>query len=542
MLTEEPINHLFLSTHIALLQLMPPKDSVDTLLEVHRLRVDFLQRPQWITAVQDVCFQVPQRGITALVGESGSGKSTCALSLLHLLPENARLQGKIWFRGQLLQRASAIALRGREIAMIPQNAPDALNPLHPLQRQIGETLPPAGRNARVAQLLAATGLEESRFAHSYPHQLSGGQRQRAMIAMAIAHRPQLLIADEPTTALDRTTQYQILRLLQRLQQAHGMSLLLISHDLRLVAQLADWVYVLRQGRCVEHGACKDILYHPCHPYSQQLLRPLTRLAQTVPVTASTTLRVENLAVRYPLKKGILQRVCDHLPALRPLSFSLREGETLGILGASGSGKSSLAQALLNLIPSEGEVWIKNVQINRLSFRKMLPYRRNIQILFQQACASMNPRMTVFELLAEPLRLHRVCELRQLKSRIQRALAAVGLPTTVTDRYPHMFSGGQQQRLVLARALVLRPKILVLDEPTSALDKNVEEEILRLLADLQRDYLLSYVLITHDLEVARAMGHQLLVLHRGSCIEQGDCDQILHHPQHRLTRALLRSYE
>ena len=494
----------------------------------------------------------------ALVGESGSGKSVTALSILRLL-ESASLSGQVLWQGEdLLEKSSADMqrIRGDEIAMIFQEPMTALNPLLTVGQQITEVLElkkalrPNAAKARAVELLADTGIDdpERRF-DAYPHQLSGGQRQRAMMAMALASEPKLLLADEPTTALDASLRLQMLALLAHLQRKTGMAVLLITHDLSLVRHFADRVAVMEKGQLVEQGPMAQLFAKPQHAYTRKLLdsRPSRAgLAQPDPA-ALPMLQVKALAIRYPMAGGGFRSWFKprRFTALQGADFEIRPGMTLGVMGESGSGKSSLAQAVLGLIPFEGDVrfsgrtWLGSPSRDRA-------LRAQIQVVFQDPFGSLSPRMTVGEIVSEGLRLHHPqWSAAQLEQRVLATLGEVGLPVAafpdVLNRYPHAFSGGQRQRIALARALVVDPLLLVLDEPTSALDVTVQQQILALLQDLQKTRGMAYLLITHDVDVLRAMAHEVLVLQAGQVVESGPAPQVLNGPQHPYTRALLDAF-
>jgi microcin C transport system ATP-binding protein len=525
------------------------------LLELTNLRIAFGGQ----AVVHGVNLSIASGERVALVGESGSGKSVTALSVLRLL-ESAELSGQVLWQGQDLLRqtpAEMQRIRGDEIAMIFQEPMTALNPLMTVGAQISEVLQlkkllsRREADARAVHLLSETGIDdpERRFG-AYPHQLSGGQRQRAMMAMALASEPKLLLADEPTTALDATLRLQMLQLLSELQQKTGMAVLLITHDLALVRHFADRVAVMEKGHLVEQGSLQAVFERPQHPYTQRLLssRPSRAgLVDKPSLQSQPILLAQQLQVRYPLEmsgfKSWFQK--QHFTALHGADFSLSPGSTLGVMGESGSGKSSLAQAVLGLIPFDGDLSLDG-QTWQGSPARDKNLRRRVQVVFQDPYGSLSPRMTVGEIVGEGLLLHRPdWTSGQIEERVRATLAEVGLLGEgfhdVLNRYPHSFSGGQRQRIALARALVVEPAVLVLDEPTSALDVTVQKQILELLKNLQRTRGMAYLLITHDVDVLRAMAHQVLVLKSGQVLEQGCAEQVLADPQHPYTRSLLQAF-
>jgi len=523
-----------------------------------------------IHAVRGVDLDVARGDTVALVGESGSGKSVTALSVLQLLPypRASHPHGSICFGGEELLGASPRRLRqlrGDRISMIFQEPMTSLNPLHTVERQIGETLivhrgmDRAQARDHTLELLERVRLPDAKGRlQSWPHQLSGGQRQRVMIAMALANQPDLLIADEPTTALDVTIQAQILQLLKELQRDLGMAILLITHDLTMVRDLADRIFVMTEGRTVEHGPTERLFSQPQHPYTRTLLdaeliappppapaqAPGPRLELTG-VSSGTTqptppvLAATHLQVRFPVKRGILRRTRDWIHAVDGLSLDLRAGQTLGVVGESGSGKTSLGLALLRLISSEGPIAFEGRAIHALRSRELRPLRRYLQIVFQDPFSSLSPRLSAFDIIEEGLRVHATGGTREERRRlIAEAMAEVGLEPAAMDRYPHEFSGGQRQRLAIARAIVLQPRLIVLDEPTSALDRTVQARIVRLLRDLQDRRGLAYLFISHDLRVVRAMAHYVIVMKDGGVIEEGTSGQIFDRPEHEYTRGLM----
>jgi microcin C transport system ATP-binding protein len=519
------------------------------LLEVDHLTVRFGAA----TVVNDVSFAIAPREKFALVGESGSGKSITALSILRLV-DAAVTTGAIRFDGEDLMKKSERemrGLRGADIAMIFQEPMTALNPLFTVGNQIAEVLElhealrPNAAKARAVELLAKTGIPEpERRVDAYPHQLSGGQRQRAMIAMALACRPRLLICDEPTTALDVTIQAQILALLDALQAEMGMALLFITHDLNLVRRFTHRVGVMERGKLVEIGETVKVFDDPQHAYTQRLLasRP-QRVVQPVPTDAPALIEARGLGVTYTSTEGWFKK--RHFVAVRDATLALKRGETLGIVGESGSGKTTLGMALLALQPiTAGEVALDGERVDTADRNRLRGMRRRMQVVFQDPFGSLSPRMTVGQIVGEGLALHRPeLPLAERERLVLEMLAEVGLSAAsgvpdVLQRYPHEFSGGQRQRIAIARAVVLRPEVLVLDEPTSALDVSVQQQVLKLLADLQRHYGMSYVFISHDLAVVRAMSHRVMVMKDGDVVEEGEAEALFAAPREPYTQALL----
>ncbi|AMG59224.1 microcin C ABC transporter ATP-binding protein YejF [Pantoea vagans] len=524
------------------------------LLAINHLSVAFRQGEQLRQVVDDVSLRIDAGETLALVGESGSGKSVTALSVMRLLHKAAAVYpcGEILFNGEDLLRAREQrlrAIRGNQIAMIFQEPMVSLNPLHTVEKQLYEVLSlhrglrrPAARG-EILSVLDRVGIRQpDTRLNDFPHQLSGGERQRVMIAMALLTEPQLLIADEPTTALDVTVQAQILALLRELQRELNMGMLFITHNLNIVRQLADNVSVMRQGHIVEQNRCQILLNQPQHPYSQQLLAAEPEgKALPLPADASVILRVEQLQVSFAQRHGLFRRQTGEKQVLSGLSFSLRRGESLGLVGESGSGKSTTGLALLRLIASRGEVWFDGQPLHQLSRRQLLPLRQRIQVVFQDPNSSLNPRMTVQQIIAEGLAVHQP-ELNsaQQAQRVIAVMEEVGLEAESRHRYPAEFSGGQRQRIAIARALILEPELMILDEPTSSLDRTVQKQILTLLRRLQQQRQLSYLFISHDLDVVRALCHQLIVLRQGEVVEQGECETLFVSPTDVYTRELLQS--
>ncbi|WP_114279626.1 ABC transporter ATP-binding protein [Thioalbus denitrificans] len=524
----------------------------ELLLEVDDLSASFDTPGGTVEAVKGASFGIRRGETLALVGESGSGKSVTALSLLQLLPyPRARHpSGSIRFLGQELMGASPRTLRsirGDRISMIFQEPMTSLNPLHTIEKQIGETLQlhkglrPAQARERILDLLRLVGLPEAeKRLNAYPHQLSGGQRQRVMIAMALANEPDLLIADEPTTALDVTIQAQILELLQDLRERLGMALLLITHDLGVVHKVADRVCVMQGGEIVESGPVAQVFAAPAHPYTRRLLasEPGGHPVEA-PADAPVLLEAEAIKVWFPIKRGFLRRTVDHVKAVDGISLTVREGHTVGIVGESGSGKTTLGLALLRLESSRGSIRFDGRELQGLKSRTLRPLRREMQIVFQDPFGSLSPRMSVGQIIEEGLRVHGLGgTAAERDGLIGQALEEVGLEPGSRHRYPHEFSGGQRQRIAIARAMVLKPRLLVLDEPTSALDRSVQAQIVDLLRTLQARHRLAYLFISHDLKVVRALSDEILVMRAGEVVEQGPARRIFNAPEAPYTRALL----
>ncbi|WP_312406062.1 ABC transporter ATP-binding protein [Rhizobium sp.] len=524
----------------------------DALLSVRDLSVAFHQGETETLAVDHVSFDIKPGEVLALVGESGSGKSVSANSILKLLPYPAARHpsGEILFQGKDLLKASEAELRhvrGNDITMIFQEPMTSLNPLHTIETQIGEILEMhqamvgAAARARILELLNQVGIREpEKRLTAYPHELSGGQRQRVMIAMALANRPKLLIADEPTTALDVTVQAQILELLRKLKGEHGMSMLFITHDLGIVRKFADRVCVMTKGKIVEEGSVTDVFEHPQHPYTRHLLSSEPRGEPPVADPAHpVVMEAKDLRVWFPIKAGFMRRVVDHVKAVDGVDLTLRAGETLGIVGESGSGKTTLGLALARLIASEGRIVFIGDAINGHSFKQMLPYRNRLQVVFQDPFGSLSPRMPVGEIIAEGLKVHeRQLSADERDQRVAWALQEVGLDPETRWRYPHEFSGGQRQRIAIARAMVLKPRFVMLDEPTSALDMTVQAQVVDLLRDLQAKHDLAYLFISHDLKVVKALANHVIVMRTGKVVEEGPSEQIFSAPKEDYTKALM----
>ncbi len=520
-----------------------------SVLEVRDLNVTFRQEGRRIEAVRGVSFTVNKGETVALVGESGSGKSVTALSTVGLLSDNAEVAGSVSYNGTQLIGASERALRnvrGNDISFIFQEPMTSLNPLHTIEKQLAESLElhqglrGEAVRARIVELLNKVGIREaeSRLG-AYPHQLSGGQRQRVMIAMALANGPELLVADEPTTALDVTIQAQILDLLADLKAAEGLSLLFITHELGIVRRIADRVCVMQGGEIVEQGPTAALFANPQHPYTQKLLAAEQKGGPTpVPGGAVEVARTDALRIWFPIQKGLLRKTVGHVKAVNEATLSVRAGETLGIVGESGSGKTTLALAILRLIGSTGKVTVLDRDMQSLSGSELRSMRREMQVVFQDPYGSLSPRMTVEEIIAEGLGVHGIRPGQNRQDMVADIMREVGLDPGTMQRYPHEFSGGQRQRIAIARAMILRPKLVVLDEPTSALDMTVQVQIVELLRDLQQKWGLAYIFISHDLRVIRAMAHKVMVMQAGDVVESGDCEAVFTNPQTPYTKALM----
>jgi microcin C transport system ATP-binding protein len=523
----------------------------EKLLVIHDLSVAFGQGAREVLVVDRVSFDIGKGETVALVGESGSGKSVTALSVMKLLPYPAahHPSGSVTFKGRELltmEEREIRKVRGNDITIIFQEPMTSLNPLHTIEKQIAEILllhqglTGAAARARIVELLDHVGIPDptSRLA-SFPHQLSGGQRQRVMIAMALANEPDLLIADEPTTALDVTVQAQILKLLKDTQTRLGMSMLFITHDLGIVRKLADRVCVMQNGKIVEHGAVERVFTAPEHPYTRALLAAEPKPDPAMPrPEAPVVVSTDNLKVWFPIKRGVLRKIVGHIKAVDGISLEVRKGETLGVVGESGSGKTTLGLAILRLISSQGPVVFMGDTIQGLKFKQMRPYRRDMQIVFQDPYGSLSPRMSVSDIIEEGLWVHHphLTEGERTR-RVTAALTDVGIDPDARFRFPHEYSGGQRQRIALARALVLEPTFIVLDEPTSALDMLIQSQMVDLLRDLQKKRDLTYMFISHDLRVVAALASRLLVLRNGKMVEEGAASDLFKNPRSDYTRAL-----
>jgi microcin C transport system ATP-binding protein len=530
-----------------------PASPKATLVSVEDLSVDFRGGGgNVVHAVKNVSFDIGKAETVALVGESGSGKTVTALSILRLLPYPAASHpsGVIRFKDEDLMALPLDGLRhvrGNQISMIFQEPMTSLNPLHTIEQQIGEVLKihrglsNSAAQARVLDLLDKVGIEDPKGRlDSHPHQLSGGQRQRVMIAMALANEPDLLIADEPTTALDVTIQAQILDLLLKLKSEFHMAMLLITHDLGIVRKMADRVCVMTNGEIVERGTTHDIFASPQHPYTKHLLASEPKGSPPAAnAKAPVILEANDLKVWFPIKRGFMRRTVGHIKAVDGIDLAVKEGQTLGVVGESGSGKTTLGLALLRLVSSEGPIVYLGNRIDGYDSKTMRPLRRDMQIVFQDPYGSLSPRLSVGQIIEEGLLIQKPdMDRAERRARVSRALKEVGLDPASQDRYPHEFSGGQRQRIAIARALVLEPKFLILDEPTSALDVSVQAQIVDLLRDLQKRYKLAYLFISHDLKVVRALANAIIVLRHGKVVEQGPARTVFAKPKTDYTKALL----
>ncbi|TKT74967.1 ABC transporter ATP-binding protein [Aquamicrobium sp. LC103] len=526
--------------------------SSSPLLSVRDLSVAFMQGGKEVNAVDHVSFDIAKGETVALVGESGSGKSVSALSVLKLLPypSASHPSGQILFDGKDLLSLDEKALRqvrGNKITMIFQEPMTSLNPLHTIEQQIAEILrlhQGMGDNQarrRTLELLREVGIQEpEKRLGAYPHQLSGGQRQRVMIAMALANEPELLIADEPTTALDVTVQAQILELLAKLKKAKGMSVLFITHDLGIVRKIADRVCVMTKGKIVEAGPTREIFENPQHAYTRHLIaaEPKGRPPK-LDTDAEKVMTGENIRVWFPIKQGFFRRTVDHVKAVDGIDVAVRAGQTLGVVGESGSGKTTLGLALSRMISSQGRIRLGAREIDRFSFKEMRPLRREMQIVFQDPFGSLSPRMSVSEIIEEGLTIHEPrLSADERDDMVVDVLNEVGLDPASRFRYPHEFSGGQRQRIAIARAMVLKPRFVMLDEPTSALDMSVQAQVVDLLRELQHKHSLAYLFISHDLKVVRALANEVIVMRHGKVVEHGPSEQIFERPQTDYTRALI----
>ncbi|MDA1089661.1 MAG: ABC transporter ATP-binding protein [Proteobacteria bacterium] len=530
---------------------------MNPLLKISGLHASFGSGADEVKAVRGVSLTIEKGETHALVGESGSGKSVTALSVMQLLPypRAHHSGGSITFQGQELVGAPNYTMReirGNRIAMIFQEPLTSLNPLHTIEKQIAEVLhlhkpiSPAEARTRVLELLDLVGLSEAKSRlGALPHEFSGGQQQRVMIAMALANDPDILIADEPTTALDVTIQAQVLKLLQDLQKKLGMAMLLITHDLGIVRHMADTVSVMTDGEIVDQGDAEQVFNNPSHEYTKHLLAAEPKGRPDAPPTdAPVIMRGDDIKVWFPIRKGVIRRTVDHVKAVDGITLSVRRGHTLGVVGESGSGKSTLGRALLKLEKSRGEITFEGRSLQAMNAKALKPYRREMQIVFQDPFGSLSPRLSIRQIVEEGLLVHDIGENGggggndRRRDLVVQALEEVGLEANMLNRYPHEFSGGQRQRIAIARALILKPKFIVLDEPTSALDMSVQAQIVDLLRALQTNHDLAYLFISHDLKVIRAMAHDIIVMHRGRVVEQGTAEDVLDNPQDPYTKALM----
>ena len=521
------------------------------LVDVRNLSVAFGEGANAAHVVNNVSFTIGNGETVALVGESGSGKTVSAMSILRLLPNSAsHPTGEILFEGKDILKANEAqlrAIRGRRISIIFQEPMTTLNPLHTIEKQVGEIIrlhqnvSEQATRTRVIELLTKVGIRDAeKRLGAYPHQLSGGQRQRVMIAIALANEPDLLIADEPTTALDVTIQAQILELLKSLQKEMGMAMLLITHDLGIVRHMAERVYVMQNGVIVETGKAEEVFTAPKHPYTRHLIEAEPKgTPPSTNLSAPVVVETDDLKVWFPIKRGLMQRTVDYVKAVDGLSMKLRAGETLGVVGESGSGKTTLGLAILRLLSSKGPIAYVGQRIDGLTNRQMRPLRKEMQVVFQDPYRSLSPRLTIEQIIEEGLLIQNPeLDEAQRQSRVAAALTEVGLDPGARDRYPHEFSGGQRQRIAIARAMVLEPKFVMLDEPTSALDMSVQAQIVDLLRDLQRKHDLAYLFISHDLKVVRALCNYVIVMKNGKVVEEGPARDIFESPKDDYTKALL----
>ena len=523
---------------------------MEKIVSINNLSINFNKNTE---VVKNINIDIMKGKTTAIVGESGSGKTLSALSILKLLPNGAEIKtGEIIFNKQNLlhlNKKEIQNIRGNKISTIFQEPMTSLNPLHTINKQIEEiilihnSLSKKEAKNKTIKLLNEVGLSDiSQRPKIYPYELSGGQRQRAMIAMSIANNPELLIADEPTTALDVTIQLQILDLLQSIQKKMGMSLIFISHDLSVVKKLSDYIYVMKNGKIIEFGTKDKIFNNPKHEYTKELVSTQNNVKESKNNKSKSIINIKNLDVWYPIKKGFLKRTIDYVKAIRNVSFDLNIGETIGIVGESGSGKTSLILAILNLIQSTGDIIINNKNLNNLSKKEILNLRKDIQVVFQDPFSSLSPRMNIEDIISEGLMVHHPnINFEEKKQKLKNILQKVGLDYENTiEKYPHEFSGGQRQRIAIARALILEPKILILDEPTSALDVTIQNQILSLLNSLQKQLGLSYIFISHDMRVIRAIANKIIVLRDGFIVEESSSEDIFISPKSEYTKKLISS--
>ena len=520
----------------------------DLLLNIENLQIAFGGESN---VVDDVSFNIMGGETVAIVGESGSGKSVTALSTVNLLPDNARVKGSIKYRKTQLLGASEKFLqtiRGNNISFIFQEPMTSLNPLHTISKQILESIN-LHQNInhqeaffQMIELLEKVGIRDvKKRLNAYPHQLSGGQRQRVMIAMALANKPDLLIADEPTTALDVTIQAQILNLIKDIQSQDGMGLLFITHDLGIVQKIADRVIVMQSGKVVETGETKEIFKKPKHNYTKMLISSELEEGPSKKFNLhNKVVTTKDLKVWFPIKKGLLRREVGTIKALNETSLEIHAGETLGVVGESGSGKTTLGLAIMRLINSTGAVHFLGRSINDMNKNNLKSIRSDIQMIFQDPYGSLSPRMTILQIISEGLMIHRKLNKSEIEDTVVGVIEEVGLEKSMINRYPHEFSGGQRQRIAIARSIILKPSLIILDEPTSALDKTVQVQIVKLLKDLQEKYGLTYIFISHDLKVVRALSHNIVVMRNGDIVEGGKSLDIFKRPKNEYTKALLKA--
>ncbi len=515
------------------------------ILKIENLSVSFGKND----AVKNVSFGINKGETVALVGESGSGKSITALATVNLIDQAANISGSVKYCEKEIINSNSKDLRkirGNDISFIFQEPMTSLNPLHTIERQLSESLKlHQGLKGpkvleKILDLLAKVGIDEAhKRVTNYPHQLSGGQRQRIMIAMALANKPDLLIADEPTTALDVTIQAQILELLAKIQKSEGMGMLFITHDLSVVRRIADRVCVMKGGEIVEEGVTNEIFESPKHAYTKKLLNAEpSGIPRPIIANAAKVIDIKNLRIWFPIVKGILRKVVGNVKAVNNANLNISEGETLGIVGESGSGKTTLALAIMRLISSKGHITFMGKKLDGLTNNQLKPIRREIQMVFQDPYGSLSPRFTIEQIIAEGLDVHNLNEGQNRRKMVENILVEVGLEKEMIDRYPHEFSGGQRQRIAIARAMILKPKLLILDEPTSALDMTVQVQIVKLLRDLQIKYSLAYLFISHDLRVIRALSHKVIVMSNGDIVEAGTNKDIFENPKSDYTKQLI----
>ena len=515
------------------------------ILKIENLSVSFGNND----AVKNVSFGINKGETVALVGESGSGKSITALATVNLIDQAANISGSVKYCEKEIINSNSKDLRkirGNDISFIFQEPMTSLNPLHTIERQLSESLKlHQGLKGpkvleKILDLLSKVGIDEAhKRVSNYPHQLSGGQRQRIMIAMALANKPDLLIADEPTTALDVTIQAQILELLAKIQKSEGMGMLFITHDLSVVRRIADRVCVMKGGEIVEEGVTNEIFESPKHAYTKKLLNAEpSGIPRPIIANAAKVIDIKNLRIWFPIVKGILRKVVGNVKAVNNTNLNISEGETLGIVGESGSGKTTLALAIMRLISSNGHITFMGKKLDGLTNNQLKPIRRDIQMVFQDPYGSLSPRFTIEQIIAEGLDVHNLDEGQNRRKMVENILVEVGLEKEMIDRYPHEFSGGQRQRIAIARAMILKPKLLILDEPTSALDMTVQVQIVKLLRDLQIKYSLAYLFISHDLRVIRALSHKVIVMSNGDIVEAGTNKDIFENPKSDYTKQLI----